>query len=249
MLLVAATAIAGCGIVDRARDVVTSALHTSAPVPIVPVDAPDANLVNSPTVAAAKSSVVKIHGVAPGCQKVLEGSGFVVAPNRVMTAAHVVAGTDSVSVEVDGNTYIAQVVSYDPDANVSLLDVPDLTARPLTFAESPATSGADAVMMGYPVGGPFGATPARVREVIELTRPDIYRTTTVTREVYVTRGTVKQGASGGPLIDLDGRVLGVVFGAAVNDTDTGFALTADEVAPQMAKAGNTVPVATGRCVS
>jgi len=93
------------------------------------------------------------------------------------------------------------------------------------------------------------ATPARNREVIELNDPDIYRTTTVKREVYTIRGTVRQGDSGGPLINLDGKALGVVFGAAIDDPDTGFVLTAREVAPQLAKVGNTVPVATGHCIS
>jgi S1-C subfamily serine protease len=71
----------------------------------------------------------------------------------------------------------------------------------------------------------------------------------VTREVYTIRGTVKQGDSGGPLIDLNGQVLGVVFGAAVDDPETGFVLTAREVARQMARAGDTVPVTTGPCIS
>ena len=75
--------------------------------PIVAVDAPDAALAADPVVAATRPSVVKIRGVAPGCQKVLEGSGFVVAPNRVMSNAHVVAGSESVTVEVDGQTYDA----------------------------------------------------------------------------------------------------------------------------------------------
>ena len=103
--------------------------------------------------------------------------------------------------------------------------------------------------MGYPGGGDFTATPARIRETIELNGPDIYRDPTVTREVYTIRGTVRQGNSGGPLIDLDGQVLGVVFGAAVDDADTGFVLTANEVASQLAKIGNTAQVATGTCVS
>ena len=94
--------------------------------PIVPVDAPDANLAGSAVVAAVLPSVVKIRGLANGCQKVLEGSGFVVSPNRVMSNAHVVAGANSVTVESDGNTYDAQVVSYDPDADISILDVPEL---------------------------------------------------------------------------------------------------------------------------
>jgi S1-C subfamily serine protease len=217
--------------------------------PIEPVDAPDAALANDTVVAATRPSVVKIRGVAPSCQKVLEGSGFVVSPNRVMSNAHVVAGSDSVTVAVDGQNYDAAVVSYDPDADISILDVPDLPSAPLAFAEQAAPTGTDAVVMGYPGGGDFVATPARVREIIELNGPDIYRTTTVTREVYTIRGTVRQGNSGGPMIDRTGRVLGVVFGAAVDDADTGFVLTGSEVSRQLAKIGNTQRVATGTCIS
>ena len=216
--------------------------------PIIEVDAPDAALATDAVVAATRPSVVKIRGVAPGCQKVLEGTGFVVAPNRVMSNAHVVAGSDSVTVEVDGQTYDAGVVSYDPEADISILDVPNLPSQPLSFAEWSAPTGTDAVVMGYPGGGDFVATPARVRETIELNGPDIYRTATVNREVYTIRGTVRQGNSGGPMINRTGKVLGVVFGAAVDDADTGFVLTAKEVSRQLAKLGNTQRVATGACV-
>ncbi len=217
--------------------------------PIQAVDAPDASLADSLAVANARPSVVKIRGVAPGCQKVLEGTGFVIAPNRVMSNAHVVAGSDSVTVEAEGQTYDATVVSYDPNADISILDVPNLPQRPLVFAEQPAKSGTDAVVLGYPGGGEFAATPARVRETIELNGPDIYRTTTVNREVYTIRGTVRQGNSGGPMINRSGQVLGVVFGAAVDDNDTGFVLTANEVSRQLAKIGNTEKVPTGVCVT
>nr|WP_221217678.1 MULTISPECIES: MarP family serine protease [unclassified Mycolicibacterium] len=217
--------------------------------PIQAVDAPDASLADSLVVANAKPSVVKIRGVAPGCQKVLEGTGFVIAPNRVMSNAHVVAGSDSVTVEAEGQTYDATVVSYDPNEDISILDVPNLPQRPLVFADQPAKSGTDAVVLGYPGGGEFAATPARVRETIELNGPDIYRTTTVNREVYTIRGTVRQGNSGGPMINRAGQVLGVVFGAAVDDNDTGFVMTANEVSRQLAKIGNTAKVPTGACVT
>lgn len=217
--------------------------------PIVSVDVPDAALADDPVVAATRPSVLKIRGVAPSCQKVLEGSGFVVSPNRVMSNAHVVAGSETVTVEVDGQTYDASVVSYDPNADISILDVPGLPSPPLQFDMQEAPTGTDAVVMGYPGGGEFTATPARIREIIKLNGPDIYHTTTVTREVYTIRGTVRQGNSGGPLIDRDGRVLGVVFGAAVDDAETGFVLTAHEVATQMARVGNTLRVATGACIS
>ncbi|MBJ7339519.1 acid resistance serine protease MarP [Mycolicibacterium sp.] len=217
--------------------------------PIVNVDAPNAALANDPVVSATRPSVLKIRGVATSCQKVLEGSGFVVAPNRVMSNAHVVAGSESVTVEADGKTYDATVVSYDPNADISILDVPGLPSTPLQFDMQEAPTGTDAVVMGYPGGGEFTATPGRIREIIQLNGPDIYHTTTVTREVYTIRGTVRQGNSGGPLIDKDGKVLGVVFGAAVDDADTGFVLTSNEVAKQMAKVGNTQRVSTDTCIS
>lgn len=215
---------------------------------IVAVDTPDAELAADAVVGIARPSVVKIRGVATGCQKVLEGTGFVVAPNRVMSNAHVVAGSETVTVEVDGQSYDAGVVSYDPNADISILDVPDLPSAPLAFADQPAPTGTDAIVMGYPGGGDFAATPARIREIIELQGPDIYRSKTVTREVYTVRGTVRQGNSGGPLINRSGKVLGVVFGAAVDDVETGFVLTANEVSRQLAKIGNTQRVATGACV-
>ena len=107
----------------------------------------------------------------------------------------------------------------------------------------------DALVLGFPGGGDFKATPARVRETIELNGPDIYRSTTVTREVYTVRGVVRQGNSGGPLINRSGKVLGVVFGAAVDDEDTGFVLTANEVDRMLAQIGNVEPVQTGECIS
>ena len=216
--------------------------------PVEAVAPPDESLAGSLVVASTRPSVVKIRGVAPTCKKVLEGTGFVVAPNRVMSNAHVVAGSESVTVEAEGQTYEAMVVSYDPDADISILDVPNLPQQPLVFAEQPAKTGTDAVVMGFPGGGDFVATPARVREIIELSGPDIYKTKTVSREVYTIRGVVRQGNSGGPMINRAGQVIGVVFGAAVDDKDTGFVMTTDEVSRQLARIGNTAKVPTGNCV-
>jgi len=224
-------------------------LQPAGGTPIQAVEPPDPTLADSLVVSKSKPSVVKIRGVATSCQKVLEGTGFVIAPNRVMSNAHVVAGSDSVTVEAEGKKYDATVVSYDPTADISILAVPNLPQEPLVFAEEPAKTGTDAVVLGYPGGGDFAATPARVREIIELSGPDIYKTTTVNREVYTIRGLVRQGNSGGPMINRTGKVIGVVFGAAVDDNDTGFVMTTDEVSRQLAKIGNTAKVATGACVN
>lgn len=217
--------------------------------PVVAVAAPDSVLAKSPVVAKTEPSVVKVRAVAPSCSKVLEGSGFVLSPDRVMTNAHVVAGSSTVTVEASGNPYDATVVFYDPTVDIAILSVPHLPAGPLAFANTPVTSGTEAIVMGYPGGGGFIATPARIRELIELNGPDIYRTATINREVYTVRADVEQGNSGGPLINLEGQVIGVVFGAAVDDNDTGFVLTAKEVDPELSHIGDTKPVSTGVCVS
>lgn len=179
----------------------------------------------------------------------LEGSGFVVAPNRVMSTASVVAGAETVTVEANGQTFDATVVSYDPNADISILDVPNLPSPPLQFNMQQASTGTDAIALGYPGGGDFAATPARIREVIELQRPDMYHTATVTRQMYTIRGTVRLGNSGGPLIDRSGKILGVVWGESAGGTDDSLALTANEVASQMGRVGNTRPVSTGSCSS
>jgi S1-C subfamily serine protease len=218
--------------------------------PVIPVASPDPALASNPVVNAVAPSVVKVRSLAPSCQKVLEGSGFVIAPDRVMTNAHVVAGSSSVQVYASGKPLDANVVSYDPSVDIAILAVPNLPPTPLSFAQDEAKTAADVVVLGYPGGGNFTATPARIREAIRLSGPDIYRNPQpVTRDVYTIRANVEQGDSGGPLIDLNGQVLGVVFGAAVDDPDTGFVLTAGEVAGQLARIGATQQVGTGSCVS
>src|ERR1700727_320636 len=109
--------------------------------PVVAVAAPNAALSNNPVGANPEPSVVKIRAIAPGCQKVLEGSGFVLSPDRVMTNAHVVGGSNSVTVEASGNPYDATVVSYDPTVDIAILSVPHLPAGPLAFANAPGPSG------------------------------------------------------------------------------------------------------------
>lgn len=218
--------------------------------PITTVDPPDASVLASPVAADLQSSVLRIRGMAPSCQRALEGSGFVIAPERVMTNAHVVAGTEGIVVDTAQGALDADVILFDATTDVAVLRVPGLTGPVLSFAPEEAGTGDNALVLGYPGGGPYTASAARVREVLNLAGPDIYRTGTVEREVYTVRGSIRQGNSGGPLVDDQGRVLGVVFGAAVDNSDTGFVLTAAEVAGQLASAATaSAEVPTGSCIS
>jgi S1-C subfamily serine protease len=201
--------------------------------PITEVPPPDPALVNAAAdaVARARASVVKVTGTAPDCGKVLEGTGFVFAEERVMTNAHVVGGVDEPTVRPGGvgEPLPARVVLYDWERDIAVLDVPGLDAPPLRFSEGDAVGGDDAVIVGFPENGPFDARPARVRERFRARGPDIYHRGTVSRDVYALRATVRPGNSGGPLLTPEGEVFGVIFAKSLDDDSTGYALTADEV--------------------
>ena len=241
-ILALTISVAGCsgGIGDTLRRLAGGSSPSAEPTPAVS---------SADVVAKARPSVVKVHGEAESCLKITEGSGFVVAPNKVMTNAHVVAGAETFSVDAERTTYGAQVISYDPQADIAILDVPGLSAEPLKFAEYTAGTGVDALVLGFPGAASFQASPAQVREVTELNGPDIYHATSVTRQVYILIGSFPEaGSSGSAVVDLYGHVLGVYFGAETNDSTTGFAMTAAQVAPQMAKAAGTQATDTGDCV-
>ncbi|MFF5718586.1 MarP family serine protease [Streptomyces buecherae] len=199
--------------------------------PITSVPAPDPKLANNPAVERARQSIVKVVGTASSCGKVLEGTGFVYAPHRVMTNAHVVGGVDEPTVQIggEGRLYDAEVVLYDWKRDIAVLDVPALRAPALRFAEGDAGSGDGAIVAGFPENGDFNVQAARVRGRIEADGPDIYHRGTVHRDVYSLYTTVRQGNSGGPLLTPEGRVYGVVFARSLDDADTGYALTASEV--------------------
>ncbi|MFF6972718.1 MULTISPECIES: MarP family serine protease [Streptomyces] len=200
--------------------------------PIKEVRPPDPALAGSPVVARAKKSIVKVVGTADNCGKVLEGTGFVFGERRVMTNAHVVGGVDEPTVQIggEGKLYDAKVVLYDWRRDIAVLDVPGLEAKPLQFADADARSGDSAIVAGFPENGAYDVRSARVRGRINATGPDIYRRDTVNRDVYSLYATVRQGNSGGPLLTPDGKVYGVIFARSLDDKNTGYALTVDEIA-------------------
>ena len=212
------------------------------------VDPPDPRLKDSGVVDRIRPSVLKITGVAKACSKSVAGTGFVYAPERVITNAHVVAGVDRPKVQVGDDELDATVVLFDPGTDVAVLAVPGLRRPALPFAAKQAGTGADAIVAGYPQDGPFDPRAARVSGVLDARGEDIYGRRSVTREIYALRALVRQGNSGGPLVDLKGNVLGVIFAAAADDRNVGYALTAEEVADE-ARAGRqaTERVSTQSC--
>jgi S1-C subfamily serine protease len=206
---------------------------------------PTGDSVTAAATEAAKRSTVKVEGVA-GTQG-REGSGFVYAREHVMTNAHVVAGIDEPTVQIGGvgRTYEARVVLFDPQKDVAVLYVPGLKAPVLRFDDD-AERGDSAVVAGYPQDGDLNLQAATVANRVRATGQNIYNDGTATREIYSIRSTVRPGNSGGPLLTTDGRVFGVVFARSTSDAETGYVLTADEVASDArSAAGATAPVDTG----
>jgi len=200
------------------------------------------------TAGVKRASAATVQIQSRGCGGLLFGSGFPVAPDLVVTNAHVVAGAGRHRVLTrDRRGVDASVVYFDPDHDLALLWAPGLPVRPLTLAGA-ARNGQNAAVIGYPGGGPQQIIGARVVLRTQPEAPDIYSQPGVRRDIYVLQARVRKGDSGGPVVDLSGRPLGVVFAASTLERNEGYALTNAEVRRALNRAGgNRRPVSVGRC--
>ena len=222
-----------------------------APRPVPDVAAASADVVNTPAVRGTFGSIFIVKAQADSCEQVMSGTAFVIAPGRLMTNAHVVAGANIVRVRAWGGSSMhrAEVVAFDPKLDIAVLAVDGLDAPALAFAPE-AEIGTEAVVPGFTGGGPLTPDPARVADVLIARGHDIYGARRVDREIYVLRSAIAAGDSGAPLVALDGSVIGVVFAAATDREGIGYALTSQAVralafsAPRAQRA-----VATGACVA
>ena len=215
--------------------------------PAIPAPVPDAS-VDTPELTAAAASVVRITGTAFQCGQNQTGSGFVVAPGRVITNAHVVAGVDEPVVEVPGGDAIpGRVVQLDIARDIAVIAVDGLEAAPLALGGR-LDDGTTAAFAGYPAGGPYRIQPASVQNLSPVLVNNIYGADPQPLQVYSLAANVQQGNSGGPLLDLQGRVTGVVFAKSTADAPVGYALSLDELRPIAESApGLQDAVSAGQC--
>jgi S1-C subfamily serine protease len=196
--------------------------------------------VDTAGVRHAAQSVVKIASL--GCGGMVTGSGFPVASGYVVTNAHVVSGTSSHTVQAPGGAEIqATVVFFDPERDVAVLYAPTYRGVPLTFGT--ANRGTKGAVIGYPGGGPELTVPAVVDGEVSAEGRDIYNANLVTRQILVIQARVRPGNSGGPLVDLNGQVIGLVFATSAGDPSQAYALTDGEIAGDIS-AAQTHPTPT-----
>jgi S1-C subfamily serine protease len=217
-------------------------LTVSGPSP--DVAPPDSKIAHDPEVQAAGDSVVRVLGTA--CGLGVEGSGWIAAPDLVVTNAHVVAGESDTTVTPAGSSTSldATPVHYDPANDLSLLRVNGLGGTALSLAPDVRT-GTSGAVLGYPENGPFTIAPARVGVTGPVVTQDSYGQGPVTRELTALRGEVRSGNSGGPLVDGAGNVMGTVFAATTQGKPGGYAVPNDIVA--RALTDTTGEVSTGPC--
>jgi S1-C subfamily serine protease len=212
------------------------------------VSGPPPEAARNPAILRAANATLQIR--SRGCGGVLFGSGFPVAPDLVITNAHVVAGSRRHEVITNkGQTAPAIVVYFDPGHDLALLSAPELAVGPLRLAGAAASPGQEAVVIGYPSGGPQEVIGARIVLRTQPEAPDIYaRPQEGRRDIYVLQARVRKGVSGGPVVDLRGRPLGVVFAASTVEHNEGYAMTNTEVRRALTRTdGNRRPVSTGGC--
>ena len=217
---------------------------TTAPASSTSTAAP-----STPAASSASAAVVRLTGTAAQCNQVQSGSGVAVAPDRVLTNAHVVLGVDAPTVtDRARGVHAARIVHLDTAHDLAVLAVDDADL-PVMPVGAELTGGASASVLGYPDGGPFASTPATVQAVGEVPLGDVLTGAASMVDVYTLAADIRHGYSGGPVVDTAGNLAGLVFARAPGSDAVGYALTADTIAPVVAAApGMTATVPSGDCV-
>jgi S1-C subfamily serine protease len=203
--------------------------------------------IDTPGIRNAEAETVRVQGY--GCGGIVYGSGFPVGSDMILTNAHVVAGTYGTTVQDPaGVNARARVVLFDPERDLAILYIPRLGSSLPPLPQAPAGTGTQGAAIGYPGGGPEQAKPAVVDGQVQAEGRDIYGQNLVYRSIWITEAEVMPGNSGGPLVNMDGAVIGVIFAASTSNPQEAYALTDAEVQPDIAAAqGHTQAVAVGPC--
>jgi S1-C subfamily serine protease len=216
--------------------------------PTPDVAPPEKGILSDPDVRSAASRAVRVTGVA--CGYGVEGSGWVVARNLVVTNAHVVAGEAATRVQPEGvgRALRAEAVLFDAKNDIAVLRVRKLGLTPLPLA-SPR-SGEPAAVIGFPQNGPLDVRPARTGDTGYVKSGDAYNEALVRRIVTSFRVFVRPGNSGGPAVNADGEVVSTIFASRADASNVGYGIPSQVVQRHLRVAAERKePVSTGGCAN
>ncbi len=217
----------------------------AGPAPDVP--APSPAIAQAEGVRAASRSVVRVLGTA--CGLAIEGSGWVAAPGEVVTNAHVIAGEQDTTVQVEGRppNLVAVPIAFDAKDDVAVLRVAGLQEPSLSM-DADSREGASGAILGYPEDGPFDVQAGRIGHTQQVISQNAYGEGPVLRLLTPLRGLVRPGNSGGPVISANGHVLTTVFASTTGGgTPGGYGVGNATVAKVLREAHESV--GTGHCTS
>ena len=214
--------------------------------PAADVRAPDAAIARDPEVRAAGGSVVKVLGTA--CGLGVQGSGWIAGDGIVVTNAHVIAGQDDTTVQIEGQgaAHDADAIWFDERNDLAILRSPGVSGTPALRLNAGARPGTSAAILGFPENGPYDVQPGRMGSTETVLSQDAYGRGPVRRRITALRGVVRSGNSGGPVVDGRGRVVTTIFAATVGaGRSSGFGVPDTIVGAALGRAGDTVD--TGPC--
>ena len=169
-----------------------------------------------------------------------QGSGFVVdASGDIVTNEHVIAGAQSISVRFwNGKTYTAKVVDSDTSLDVALIkvDAPSSQLHPLSLGDSSTVQVGDAVVA---IGSPFGLNETVTSGIVSAVHREITATNNATiQNAIQTDAAINHGNSGGPLLNAQGRVIGVnaqIESESGGSDGVGFAGPSNSIQPLLSQ--------------
>ncbi len=197
------------------------------------------------TYTTVESGVVRI--LATTCEGDGIGTGFLLSPRVVATAAHVIDGAQAVSVDGPNGVQPAEVIGIDTANNLALLRLQSaVNGHTFTFASSDPSPGTSVAAIGFPLNEPKTLTVGTVSGLDRTVPVDGQRRSGLLQ----TDTAINPGNSGGPLINLEGEVAGVVDALMRHSQGIGYAVEASVAGPALQEGdGMTAPPPPGCTIS
>lgn len=179
---------------------------------------------NSAVVEQSKKAVVLITTADAKGKPLMQGSGFFVAANRIVTNFHVVKNSNNIQVKTyKGQTFkVARIISFNDKRDLALLELQQqpTNINTLTIADSMPEAGSRIFVVSNPKGSFWKVTKGNTESVWDF--QGIGELLQISAEIY-------PGSSGGPVIDYQGRVIGIAVMHTNGAFDLNFAIPASAI--------------------